>query len=555
MKKRIVSAVALALPVVMMAQTAIDTYQMSRYDLRGTARYMSMGGAFGALGGDLSTLNNNPGGIGVYRKSEIGATLDIDIQSAKGTTPTSSINTNQTKAYCNNIGYIGSLQTGSETMPYFQWGFSYGRIASFDRHFRGSTSQMSGSLSNYIAGYTADEGWPSDDLTNSDYNYYGYNAPWMSMLAYNSFMINAPEGSTSYQGLWQNGTSGASTYDVLEKGYVDEYSINLGGNVMDIVYWGIGVGIDDIEYSQSTYYTEDLSGARIPAQRNATSLDPALNSDNVQVLDGTTTGDGGFLLNSYKRITGTGFNFKAGVIIRPTNALRIGLAVHTPTYYNLSQIAFADVDYDYGYTTGPAKASYTGTPEDAVDWKIRTPWRLMASVAGVLGNKAIISADYEYRPYQNMLAKDNDGNAYDYLTSDIKSYYKAANIVRVGAEYRLTSNLSARVGFAYESTPTGSEYLNDKFEPNPNYPLDPEVSTSNPDDTGVTPSYTMDNSATYITCGLGYHYKNFYIDAAYVHKHRESEFFAYTPNAYTNTYSSKIDQNSNNIVLSIGFKF
>lgn len=546
MTKRILAAIATALPLTMLAQTALDAYQMSRYDLRGTARFMSMGGAFGALGGDLSTLNQNPGDIGVYRKSEVGVTVDIDMQSTKTTSNTNSMSTDQTKVYCNNLGYIGSIYTGSNVMPYFQWGVSYGRAASFDRHYRGVSNQMNGSLTNYIAGYTANEGWQSNLLSNTNKNYYSYNAPWMSMLAYNSYIINAPNGSTSYQGLWQNGTNGSSSFDVLEKGYIDEYAINFGGNVMNTVYWGVGFGITDIEYSQSTYYTEDMTGARIPAQRAATALDPSEQIVDGQVVDGTTTGDGGFGLDSWKRITGSGFNFKVGVIVRPINELRIGLAVHTPTYYNLRQEAFASVDYGFGYAEGPAKASYTGTPSDRVSWKLRTPWRMIASVAGVIANKGIVSIDYEYRPYQNMVEKDDDGNEYADLNDDIKTYYKAANILRVGAEYRVTDKFSVRAGFAYESTPTESSMRDGKEM----------VFTSNPDDSGVTPSYSIDDSATYVTCGLGYHYKGFYADAAYVYKNRESSFHPYTPNMYTDTpFGSKINQTSSNIVLSIGYKF
>ena len=106
MNKRVFSAIAALLPMAMMAQTAVDAYQMSRYDLRGTARFMSMGGAFGALGGDLSTLNQNPGGLGVYRKSDVGITLDIDIQKSTSNTPLMSYSQNQTKANVNNVGYV-----------------------------------------------------------------------------------------------------------------------------------------------------------------------------------------------------------------------------------------------------------------------------------------------------------------------------------------------------------------------------------------------------------------------------------------------------------------
>ena len=58
--------------MMLMAQSAIDAYQLSQSDLKGTARFVSMAGAFGALGGDISTLNQNPAGIGVYRSNEIG---------------------------------------------------------------------------------------------------------------------------------------------------------------------------------------------------------------------------------------------------------------------------------------------------------------------------------------------------------------------------------------------------------------------------------------------------------------------------------------------------
>ena len=101
------------------AQSAIDAYSLSQGDLRGTARFMSMAGAFGALGGDLSTLNQNPAGIGVYRSSEIGVTVDFDMQSMK---TDNFYKDNHTHVYCNNFGYVGSAFTGSDIMPVFYMG-------------------------------------------------------------------------------------------------------------------------------------------------------------------------------------------------------------------------------------------------------------------------------------------------------------------------------------------------------------------------------------------------------------------------------------------------
>lgn len=541
MNKRILFAISAALALPVMAQTAIDAYQLSRYDLRGTARFMSMGGAFGALGGDLSTLNQNPGGIGVYRKSEIGFTLDIEMQSTQTKSTLDKVKDSQTKVGVNNFGYVGSAYTGSDIMPFFNWGFSYGRVNSFNRRYRGSVD-MNGSLSNYIAGFTTDDGWNSDYLTSSEANYWDRNhAPWLSLLAYNSFMIN-PVGGTSnqYNGLWKNGaTYGVSDFNVEEKGYVDEYEINLGGNFNDIVYWGIGVGITDIDYQQAVYYEEYLNNACIPV------IDQGGNVIAGQPQQ--TPGDVGFGLDSYKHINGTGVNVKAGLIVKPINELRLGFAVHSPTYYSLNQSNDGIVDYGYGYNTDPMKPGYTESPIESYSWKFRTPWRMMVSAAAVLGSSAIVSVDYEYRPYQNMVTKFADGDDCTDVNGDIKNYYKAANIIRLGAEYRVTPNLSVRAGYAYESTPTGAEVRNDEMM----------VYTSSPYDTGTTPSYTLDNSTQYITCGVGYRYKNFYADAAYVHKARTSEFHPYTgSNGYTaNPYTAEVKDNNNSIVLSVGFKF
>lgn len=556
MKKRFIFALSAAVALPVMAQTAIDAYQLSRYDLRGTARFMSMGGAFGALGGDLSTLNQNPGGIGVYRKSEIGFTLDIEMQNATTTSTLEKYKDTQTKVGVNNFGYVGSAVTGSDIMPIFNWGFSYGRVASFNRRFQGSTD-MNGSLSNLIAGYTNYDGYTRDELTGSDTNWSRGEAPLMSMLAYNSYIMNPVGNTNQYNGLWDPAkTFGVSEFGVEEKGYIDEYEINVGGNFDNTLFWGLGVGITDIQYTRATYYGEYLDWAKLPELVNGEPVSgPAtqIKDENGNVYDS------GFDLNSFKRITGTGVNVKFGLIYKPINELRIGFAVHTPTFYSLTQEEDASIRSYYGYSYDENTDSYSGpttvetyspyVPADSYDWKFRTPWRMIVSAAGVIGSNAIVSLDYEYRPYQNMSAKYANGNSADMTNNDIKSYYNSANIIRLGAEYRITPSFSVRAGYAYESTPTTKEVRNSEME----------VFTS-PYDTGVpglTPSYTLDNSTQYITCGLGYRYKNFYADAAYVHKSRKSEFHPYSGNnPYTpNPYTAEIKENFNNIVLSVGFKF
>jgi len=49
----------------------------SKENINGTARYNAMSGAFGALGGDLSSIETNPAGAAVFLKSEFAVSLNV----------------------------------------------------------------------------------------------------------------------------------------------------------------------------------------------------------------------------------------------------------------------------------------------------------------------------------------------------------------------------------------------------------------------------------------------------------------------------------------------
>lgn len=542
MRKLYTAIIVAALPIAALAQSAIDAQQLSQSDFKGTARFMSMGGAFTALGGDLSSLGQNPAGIGIYRSSEVGATLGIDFQSTSTSPAYSNFPSkySQTKATCNNFGYVGAsiLDTGSPLVS-FNWGVSYGRSVSFDRAYRGYVGQTNTSLSNYIASYMSDV--PEADLNFTDkFNpYFDSNADWLGILAYNSYMINNT-GGNNYKGLYQQGTKGDALFDVREQGYVDEYNISFGGNFENVVYWGLGVGITDINYTRTIGYSESMEGASI---------------HNVGEGPSTVTGDAGFDLQSRKFINGTGWNMKFGVIIKPINEFRIGLAVHTPTWYNLTQGYDGIVNYSYynpALEDGPYNPFTSKEPEYTenanFDWHFRAPWRLMAGVAGVIGGKAIISLDYQYDGYGNMAISTPsyyNGYAQDFqpneaLNQDIKSYYKGTSTVRVGLEYRVTPQFSVRAGYNVQTSNVKSEAKDGMIE----------ILTS-----GTDPSFSFDKSISNITCGLGYKYKQWYIDAAYVYRTRESTYHAYTNFGGFVAPQSKITDHNSQLVISTGFKF
>ena len=76
MKKKInIAALALIMVASASAQTIYDGAKFTQKDLNGTARFVGMGGAMGALGGDISTMGTNPAGIGIYRSNDIMGTF------------------------------------------------------------------------------------------------------------------------------------------------------------------------------------------------------------------------------------------------------------------------------------------------------------------------------------------------------------------------------------------------------------------------------------------------------------------------------------------------
>ena len=88
------------------AQNEEDALRFSRLTPFGSARVTAMGGAFGALGGDLTTLSTNPGGIGVFRKSEISFTSMLDFAHAK----TKGIDNEKNMYLLGGLGFVLSFQ-------------------------------------------------------------------------------------------------------------------------------------------------------------------------------------------------------------------------------------------------------------------------------------------------------------------------------------------------------------------------------------------------------------------------------------------------------------
>lgn len=540
MKTRILTTIggSVLLVTAASAQSAYDAYSLVPNQLRGTARFVAMGGAFTSLGADLSVMTQNPAGLALYRSSDIGLTFDISPRSYHATTNMGKYTDKATPVTFDNVGYAGVSNLSGNIFKSVQWGVSYNRIANYDRVTAGYVKPAGSSLSDYVASYT--QGVNSADLmpVENEYDpYFDSDQDWLSILAYDSFMINNNGSATSYTGLYQNGTFGDALFKQRERGYVDEYNIDFATNISDVVFVGMGVGIYDLSKTIEANYSESMEGALVP--------------DGERL----TTGNAGFNLHNYQHIDGSGANFKFGVVVRPIETLRIGAAIHTPTYLHLRHSGYGDVNFNYTpQNTTATKSGDAWTPDYDYRSRLTTPWRFMVGASVVIGPKAILSVDYERQAYNDMRLKQETAS-YDYgygyiggeftdnkyANQDIKNIFRASDIVRIGAEYRALSYLTIRAGYNWQSKAVKNEAYNGGTE----------IYTS-----GTNPAYSFDGDTQSISFGLGFRYKAWYADITYQHVHQDGTYRAYTPTPTINiTPSAKLSRDYNNIVISTGIRF
>ena len=503
--KKYLSPIFALLPFILCAQSSWDVYQLQQTELRGTARYMAMAGAFTSLGGDLSTLEQNPGGVGVYRSNDVGVTINLDFLNSNADGYT----TNRTKFHCNNFGYVGAFKLDGSVMRNVNIGITYNR-QNFNRHYKGRVDGIGYSLSNYIAGETNGSFWLP---TLADKLHINYLDPTSS--AKEPHML----------GLYGAGTTGYGEFEVLEQGGVNTGNFTLGGNVKDLVYWGVSFTVNSLHYDTYRYYGDALNDAYINEKDKR--------------------GDASYGFEHSRETNGTGWNFKAGVIITPVNFLRLGFAIHTPTFYKLTD----DYSHVAAAKIGENPEEKVGSEISSVAYRLNTPLRFMAGVGVVITKYCIISADYEYQATNKMTIRDPSGDSRTWsdFNSDISTYFQPTHIWRIGGEVRPIPELSVRLGYQQQGSAVKQSIRNDIL---------PGTDGSIYTDMDHTASYTVDNGVKYFCAGLGYRTRNIYVDLAFVHRRISSTYhgFSATP-ASPFSPSCPVTSTDNNIALTVGARF
>lgn len=515
MKKIFLSACLLSL--FMAHAHAQETYENTKLidnDLNGTARYVGMGGAMEALGADISVINSNPAGIGLFRRSSGSVSFGLVSQDGASSFKYG----NKTNASFDQAGFVYSMRDGRRT--FINFGFNYHKSKNFD-YILNAASGLNGASQHKLSYMKALANENNLDKTSSGWRGKFSYTSQLDNLYYNTLMM------TSSDGFFYND---ASRYEFgrAETGYIGEYDFNTSVNVNDRVYLGITIGIHDVHYTGHSLYNEALVN-----------------------LNNQTAGD--ITVNDERRITGTGYNASFGIIFRPVDAspFRIGLSVTTPTWYDLKTS-------NYTYLINNTKADGGGklqgdypnyTTGESYEFKLFTPWKFGVSLGHTVGNYLALGASYEYADYSRLDTRVNDGydvdywgDVYEHSSSDepmnrhTRETLKAVSTFKIGAEAKVMPNLAVRAGYNYVSPMFKKEGYKD----------------GNIDSYGSNYSsatdYTNWEATNRYTVGVGYTLGKMSFDLAYQYAQTNGKFHPFADSYLDYTYPGQ-DSNGNDVTM------
>ena len=150
MKKLIVTiSIGLVGVASAISQNDVDAMRYSQLTFGGTARFASMAGSMGALGGDISSLSFNPAGIAIFKKTELSITPSLFSQNTSSTY--NGMNSGDRKLNFNlgNIGLVASIHLKEDNESGWKslnFGFGYNRTNNFNNRISIIGNNKSSSL-------------------------------------------------------------------------------------------------------------------------------------------------------------------------------------------------------------------------------------------------------------------------------------------------------------------------------------------------------------------------------------------------------------------------
>jgi hypothetical protein len=449
---------------------------------------MAMGGAFGSLGADFSTLSTNPAGIALFKKSEFTFSPSLFIGQTFSTYNGMKRDDSKENFNMGNAGIVITTKAENENSPlrYYHFGFGINRLNDFNKRVRIEGVNIENSITDVWVDYA--NGIYFGDIEDDLYGDFAYdlNPAWWTYL-----IDTIPGTVDQYYGAAEGGPVMQKKY-ITSWGSMNEMVISGGANIKDRLYIGGTIGIPFIRYFEESNYGE---------------IDEGDNFNGFQSLN----------VYQYLRTSGSGINLKFGLIARPINWLRVGAAIHSPTWYNNMK----DTWYSEFTSVADNGEKLTSlSPEGRYNYRLETPFKAIGSVSVVLWRIALISADYEYIDYSNSKLRAPD-YYFDSENNAIRSIYTQTQNIRFGTEIRF-GHFSVRGGAALY----GSPFIE-----------------------GINDAETI-----YYSGGFGYRDKHFYFDLSYTRGESTSDYYLYgSENVNINPVSNQLI--TNNIVATTGFRF
>ena len=547
MKKLYTIAVMMVAAMPLEAQETYENAKIATEDLNGTARYVGMGGALEALGADISTIGSNPAGIGVFRKSNVSVSFGLNTQEGVSNV----VGGTKTNASFDQIGIVISSRVNKTS--FVNVGFNFHKSRNFDQILSAADNLDNASL-NKLTYAKAKVGLLYEEKYDETAQKYvpDFNRPY--------FSCNQIDDILSYGGInydtdtkqWSYLNGDKYQFDRSHTGYVGEYDFNVSGNINNRVYLGLTVGIHDVHYKHYSEYSERL---------------PIYNGQNVDHYEGLTVADD-------REITGTGFDVKFGVILRPVEAspFRVGLYVHTPTFYELRTKNYTFITD--GEATVTSRQIYDASPRTNYKFRLYTPWKFGLSLGHTFGTQLALGATYEYADYGSMDTRIIGDEYYDdwygtyrtnsnsdkQMNSHTSKTLKGVHTLKLGAELKPEPAMAIRLGYNYVSPMYQADGFKGGF-------IDSDGSDIIIDTDGSYISSATDyvnwKGTHRITCGFGYTIDKFNISAAYQYSINKGEFLPFM--SYVDGFGQPADDNivdpvkvnnkRHQILLTLGYSF
>ncbi len=409
-------------------QNELDALRFSQdLGLFGSARSAAIGNAFGALGGDFSSLSNNPAGIGLYQFNEFTFTPAFGLNSTVSYA-TNRIEGNNRNINIGNLGIVYSLNKKSSDWKRINIGIGWNQLASYDKNIWIYSENSNSSLADRILDEA--QGNSIDELDQL----YAGPAFWSDLIDLADNSIDTTLDVPWY--LFDNGnyishiksdSKKLQEKHLISNGGKGEFVFSFGGSYNERIYLGATVSTPNIDYYEKSIYTENM-------------------------LEDTINNLESFNWEEELSVYGEGVNLKLGMIMRLSDQIKIGTSLHSPTVFTIEET------YSTKWTTKFNDGrNQEVSPYNYHQYELITPWKASISASTTYKKMLLISGQYEIIDYA---FTEMSSNSHDFRVENtaIKDLYKRSNNIMIGAEVNIKP-LIIRSGYAQY----GSPYINNDF--------------------------------------------------------------------------------------------